>query len=223
MRKLIIIIEDEPAIAEVVVEYMQQRGYQVQHHMTAEAFLEAPRPREAIYLVDWSLPGMKGIDLIRELRAADGLSPIFMVSGHNHREEIVMGLSAGDDDYLTKPFNVEELAVRVDNAWSKLHRLEGNLLSHGTTLIPAAHSVVRHGTTIALTAREYALFDFLYQGRGKLIRREDVLAFFNKQGEDARNLHVHMHALRKKMQPHGVRIQTLWGTGYKLELDEEAA
>ncbi len=223
MKKLIVLIEDETPIAEVVIEYMQRRGYHVVHHLNAESFQASARPRQAIYLVDWNLPGMKGIELIRELRAVDALSPIFMVSGYNQREEIVVGLTAGADDYLTKPFDLEELAIRVENAWGKMNRLEGNLLSHGTTLIPAAHSVVRNGQTIALTAREYALFEFLYQGRDKVIRREDVLAFFNKEGEDSRNLHVHMHALRKKLQPHGVRIQTLWGTGYKLEFDEEAA
>jgi DNA-binding response OmpR family regulator len=223
MKRLITLIEDEAAIAEAMGLYLRARGFEFQHYTCAEELLKNPLPRRCIYLVDWNLPGMKGVDLIRQLRGKDPLSPIFMVSGYNQREEVVIGLNAGADDYLTKPFSFEELAVRIENAWSKLNRLEGDLLSHGTTLLPAAHSILRNGVTISLTAREYALFEFLYRGRDKVILREEVLAFFNKAGEDSRNLHVHMHALRKKMQPHGVHIHTLWGTGYRLELSEEAA
>lgn len=114
MKRLITLIEDELPLAETMGIYLRARGYNFQHYGSAEAFLSNSLPRRSIYLVDWNLPGMKGVDLIRELRAKDPFSPIFMVSGYNQREEIVIGLTAGADDYLTKPFSFEELAVRIE-------------------------------------------------------------------------------------------------------------
>src|SRR5690606_15039289 len=113
------------------------------------------RPDHCVYLIDWNLPGIKGIDIIRTIRLKDKISPIFMLSAYNKSEQIIEGLKAGADDYLTKPFHYDELLVRVMNAHGKVSSLSDNLINVGLKLIPDANSVLRDGITVNLTAREF--------------------------------------------------------------------
>lgn len=221
MRRLVTIIEDEIEIADLMQRFLVKNGFDVRHFSNAEALLQGPNLESSIYLVDWNLPGMKGVDLIRSIRARDKFSPIFMVSGYNKSEEIVEGLKAGADDYMVKPFNYDELMVRVENAWSKMNQLKGSLMNYGLKLIPEANSIMREGVILNLTSREYVIFAHLYENRNKPSTREELIACF-PEGENVaiRNIDVHIFSLRKKLQRIGLAVETVWGVGYKIVVEE---
>lgn len=221
MKRLVTIIEDEKEIAELIKRFLVQNNFEVRHFETAEAYFAAPSIEGSIYLVDWNLPGMKGTDLIRSVRQKDKFSPIFMISGFNKAEEVVEGLKAGADDYLVKPFNYDELVVRVENAWNKMDQLKGSLMNYGLKLIPEANSIMREGVILNLTSREYTIFAHLYENREKASTRDELIACF-PEGENVavRNIDVHIFSLRKKLQKVGLGVETVWGVGYKIVIEE---
>jgi len=184
-----------------------------------EFFLAKNRPDYSIYLVDWNLPGIKGIDVVRTIRLKDKLSPIFMVSAYNRPDQIIEGLKSGADDYLTKPFNYDELLVRVTNAYEKVSSLQDNLINVGLKLIPEAHLVIRDGVTVNLTSREFVIFNHLYRNPAVASTREELINQFDKDLDmTSRNIDVHIFSLRKKMGKIHISIETVWGTGYKIIL-----
>jgi DNA-binding response OmpR family regulator len=168
--------------------------------------------------VDWNLPGEPGIELVKRIRAKDALSPIFMVSGYSKKEDIIEGLKAGADDYITKPFSFEELEVRVKNATTKF----GISLSEGASksdfqLLKDAKAFIKGGVTIGLTAREFVIFESLVQHEGQPLSREDLIKCFDKEDEmTSRNIDVHIFSLRKKIKEVDMKIETVWGKGYKI-------
>ncbi len=220
MNKAIVIIEDEKEIVESLRYLLEKNQFTVHSYFTAEEFFSAKaRPEHCIYLVDWNLPGIKGIDIIRTIRLKDKLSPIFMMSAYNKSDQIIEGLQSGADDYITKPFNYEELLVRVGNAHAKVSSLEDNLLNVGLKLIPEAHSVMKDGVTVNLTSREFIIFNHLYKHPSTASTREELINQFDKDMEmTARNIDVHIFSLRKKMSKVNIAIETVWGTGYKIIL-----
>lgn len=220
MNKNVVIIEDELEIIEALKYLLEKNGYSVQGYSSAEDFFSAKsRPDHCVYLVDWNLPGIKGIDIVKTIRLKDKLSPIFMVSAYNKAEQIIEGLKSGADDYLTKPFNYDELLIRVENAYSKVSSLQDNLINVGLKLIPEAHSVIKDGVTVNLTSREFIIFHHLYKHPAVASTREELINQFEKDMEmTARNIDVHIFSLRKKMNKINIGIETVWGTGYKIVL-----
>jgi two-component system alkaline phosphatase synthesis response regulator PhoP len=142
-----------------------------------------------------------------------------MISAYNSPNQIIEGLQSGADDYLTKPFNYDELLVRVNNAHSKVSHLTDNLINVGLKLIPEAHTVMKEGVTVNLTSREFIIFQHLFKNPKNPSTREELIAQFDKDMEmTSRNIDVHVFSLRKKMSKVHIEIETVWGTGYKLVL-----
>ncbi len=224
MRRFITIIEDEREIGENLALFLRAKEFEVQHYLSAEEyFSDRSHPSEGIYLVDWNLPGISGIDVIKTIRTKDKISPVFMISAYSRNQEIVEGLKAGADDYLTKPFDFDGLAVRIENAWSKLNALEGDLISSGLRLIPEANSVMKDGTTVSLTSREFMIFKQLFE-KGDTVSREELIALFDSTEKmTVRNIDVHIFFLRKKLKKLNLVISTVWGAGYRLETDAPAS
>jgi DNA-binding response OmpR family regulator len=218
MKKSIIIIEDEKDIAESLKYVLEKNGFEVMTFISAEDFFLAKnRSEHCLYLVDWNLPGIKGVDIIRAIRLKDKLSSIFMMSAYNKSEQIIEGLQSGADDYITKPFNYDELLVRIGNAYNKVNNLTDNLINVGLKLIPEAHSVIKDGVTVSLTSREFIIFQHLHNNRDNASTREELIGqFANDMEMTARNIDVHIFSLRKKMNKLKIGIETVWGTGYKL-------
>ena len=221
MKRSIVIIEDELDIINSLKFLFEKNEFTVITFNSAEDFFsEKNRPDPTVYLVDWNLPGIKGIDIIRTIRLKDKLSPIFMVSAFNRPEQIIEGLQSGADDYVTKPFNFDELLLRVLNSYNKIKNLQENLINVGIKLIQEANSVIKDGVTVSLTAREYIIFQYLYNNLTKPSTREELIDQFEKEMEmTSRNIDVHIFSLRKKMKKINIGIETVWGTGYKLVVD----
>lgn len=220
MKKTIVIIEDEKEIVESLRYLLEKNEFTVLPFLSAEEFFSTKtRPEHCVYLVDWNLPGIKGIDIIRTIRLKDKISPIFMMSAYNKSDQIIEGLQSGADDYITKPFNYEELLVRVGNAHAKVSSLQDNLMNVGLKLIPEAHSVMKDGVTVNLTSREFIIFNHLYKNPTTASTREELINQFDKDLDmTARNIDVHIFSLRKKMNKVNIGIETVWGTGYKIVL-----
>lgn len=219
MNKTVVVIEDEKDIVESIRYFLKKNGFEVDSYETAESFFSmTTRPENCIYLVDWNLPGIKGTDLIRTIRLKDKISPIFMISAYNKPDQIVEGLHSGADDYITKPFNFDELLARITNAYNKATTLQENLLNVGLKLIPEAHTVIKDGHTVNLTSREFVIFKYLYDNMDKpSSSREEIITQFDKDLEmTARNIDVHIFSLRKKITKINVSVETVWGAGYKL-------
>jgi DNA-binding response OmpR family regulator len=221
MKKSIVIIEDEKDIVESLRYLLEKHQFEVSAFLSAEEFFLAKlRPEHCVYLIDWNLPGIKGVDIVRTIRLKDKISPIFIVSAYNKSDQVIEGLQSGADDYITKPFNYEEFLVRVENAHAKVSCLQDNLMNVGLKLIPEAHSVMKDGVTVNLTSREFIIFNHLYKNQAGASTREELINQFDKEMDmTARNIDVHIFSLRKKMSKIALSIETVWGTGYKIRLE----
>jgi DNA-binding response OmpR family regulator len=217
-KKSVVVVEDEQDIASSLKYFLEKNDIGVVTFGSAEEFFAAKNvPDQCIYLVDWNLPGIKGIDIIKTLRLRDKLSPLFMLSANIESAQIIEGLQAGADDYITKPFNYDELLIRIKNALTKFGNLKDNMLNVGLKLIPEAHSVMMDGVTVSLTSREFIIFQHLHNHRNAPSTREELINQFENDSEmTARNIDVHIFSLRKKMNKIKIGIETVWGTGYRL-------
>jgi DNA-binding response OmpR family regulator len=218
MKKSVVVIEDEKDIIESIQYILENHGFEVTCFMSAEEFFSAKdTPGSCIYLIDWNLPGIKGIEIVRTIRLKDQLSPVFIISAYAKDDQVVEGLQSGADDYLTKPFNYQELLIRVQNAHKKMLVLQENLINVGLKLISEASSVVKDGVMINLTEREFMIFQHLHRNLNQPISREEIIDQFGKDLDiTSRNIDVHIFSLRKKIQKLNIAIQTVWGKGYRL-------
>ena len=219
-NKKIIVIEDEIEISSAICEYLQKNAFLPRSYKDAESFYaDRSKPLRAIYLVDWNLPGVNGIDVIKKLREGDKFSPIFMITANSSQEQMLEGLKAGADDYITKPFHFDNLLLRIQNSWLKYSELSKDLFSEGIKLLPEAHSILKNGTTVNLTSREFIIFKHLHDNRDTVSRDEIIKQFTSDEEMTLRNIDVHVFSLRKKLKKVGITIATVWGAGYKLDAE----
>lgn len=217
--KKICIIEDEVDISETLKVYLEDVGYQVSTFANAtEFFNHFDSSFKGLYLVDWNLPDMPGTQIIKKIRESDKVSPIFMISAYSMQDEVIEGLRSGADDYIKKPFNYDELLVRINNANRKFNFVNKELDPAHLKLIPEAKSFVFHGKTVSLTAREFLIFDKLFQRKSQPISRNELVKQFSEDEITPRNIDVHIFSLRKKLRAADLEIDTVWGHGYKLEV-----
>ena len=214
----ICIIEDEQDIVETLSCYLEANDYKVISFCSAEDYYQnVPHDFEGLYLVDWNLPGEPGLDIIAKIRIEDKISPIFMVSAYTKNEEIICGLKSGADDYITKPFSLDELLVRIGNANKKLSLIRSDSVLSRFKLIPEALTFIKDGKTVNLTQREFVIFNKLYAEFNKAVSRDSLITCFdNDEKMTPRNIDVHIFSLRKKIKEVNFRIDTVWGEGYKL-------
>ena len=166
-------------------------------------------------VLDLGLPGIDGIDVLRCARAAGNRIPILILSARDAVAQRIAGLNAGADDYLTKPFDVEELIARVRALQRRLHGAAQNVLEHGHLRLDlGALSVTHEGRAVALQRREFMLLQKLLAAPGQVMTRTQLEeSLYGWDGSVESNaLDVHVHNLRKKLYP-GV-IRTVRGVGY---------
>ena len=214
----VILIEDEVDIAETIRYFFEKKGLEIDHFISSEEYLTKKDDlRPAVFLIDWNLPGEPGVQLIKKIRENDKTSPIIMVSAFSTNDQMLEGLEAGADDYVTKPFNYDLLYQKVYNAHRKYQVILENAFGEGVRLIEEAHAFMKDGKTYSLTPREYTIFKHLHEEPGRPIDRESLVGLF---GDDEkvtnRNIDVHIFSLRKKIKESGISIQTIWGKGYQL-------
>jgi two-component system response regulator PhoP len=216
----IVIIEDEKGIIEVLSHLLGKEGFTVRAYSTAEDFIsDRDRPLSCIYLIDWNLPGIQGIDILKMIRRSDKYSPLFMMSAYIRPEQIIQGLEAGADDYILKPFNKDELLVRLKNAQIKASHMRARMIDSGLKILPEAHCIIIDGKTLSFTAREFLIFDYLYSRKNSEVNRSEIIALFDKDEKiQNRNIDVHIFSIRKKIakNKYHLDIVSVWGKGYML-------
>ncbi len=223
MRMLI--VEDERALRSVLIERLKKEGYSVDACATgadARHYLDAV-PYD-IVLLDIMLPGVDGLTLLREARRKGLDMPILLLTARDSIEDRVKGLDAGADDYLTKPFSHDELMARIRVLTRRKYQNTTNLLSLADlTMNLAAHTVVRGGKELRLSAKEYALLEYLLQNKGTVLTREQIESHvWSYDYEGGSNvIDVYIRLLRKKVDDPFDRklIHTLRGYGYVLQED----
>ena len=171
-----------------------------------------------LVLLDLGLPGMDGIDVLRNLRGEGSATPVLVLSARDAPQQRVLGLDAGADDYLVKPFDVDELLARVRALQRRNRGAAINVIDHGALrLDPVSHSVTYEGRAVPLQRREYMLLEKLLQSVGQVLSRsqlEESLYGWHG-GVESNSLDVHIHRLRRKLYPRVIR--TVRGIGYVID------
>ena len=221
----ILVVEDDPDIAELISHYLSRAGHQVDRLAHGG---EAPRRvRESspeLVVLDLMLPGLDGLMVCQALRSdpATAHIPIIMLTARGEESDRVSGLELGADDYVTKPFSPKELVARVSALLRRSTRGAASatlVLTYGTlSLDPERHLVTSSGQDVKLTAKEFLLLQYLIQHRGRVLSRDrlltDVWGYQYTGG--TRTVDVHVRRLREKVPLLAEAIETVKQFGYKL-------
>ena len=221
----ILIIEDEEHLARLVAEVLGKEGYAASSAGDGRSGLaRALAEPFDLLIVDWMLPDLDGVQVVKRLRAADVGVPILMLTARGQVEDRVEGLDAGADDYLPKPFAFPELLARVRALARRPpeDKTEETVLTVGdVTLDPIRHEVRRGGERINLTAKEFALLATLMQRPRQVYTRSVLLdsVWGGSTGAYTNTVDLYVHYLRKKLdRGDGIsRIRTVHGTGYTFD------
>jgi DNA-binding response OmpR family regulator len=217
----ILVVEDEPKLNRGIVEGLRNRGYAVDFAFEGQAgeTLARQHPYDLIIL-DIMLPRRDGLTVCRNLRSDTFTTPILLLTARDDTDDKVLGLDAGADDYVIKPFSFDELAARI----RALLRRPSQNLPHileldGLTLDAAAGTCMAQGRPVNLTLREFSLLEYLLRNTGRIVSRENILdhVWDNFSDSQSNVIDVHLKNLRKKLPaPYARRIETIRGKGYRL-------
>jgi DNA-binding response OmpR family regulator len=221
-RGLILVVEDDPAIADVVRMNLVNAGYGVQIERDGQAALDAVRKlRPSAVILDVGLPRMDGIEVCRRLRTEGDWTPILFATARDDEVDRIVGLELGADDYVTKPFSPRELVARVA---SVLRRSQGATAAPGSLVVgavrvePREHRVFVADREVALTATEFDLLAFLMRHPSRVFSREQLISevWGYPALETNRTVDVHIAQLRAKLGP-ASPIRTVRGVGYSVD------
>ncbi|HEX2513884.1 MAG TPA: response regulator transcription factor [Chloroflexota bacterium] len=237
----VLLVDDAAELAQVVARELESSGYRVLRASDGRTALELhARARPDLVVLDWMLPGLDGLEVLRRVRQASGpgaATPVLMLTARGEEADRVLGLELGADDYLTKPFSNRELLARVRALLRREELLRQRLaadregdqapLAYGPlALDPERHTATLDGRPLDLTPNEFGLLRLLLRGPGRAFSRSyllDTLWGEAYVGGD-RSVDNTVLRLRKKLGPLGDAIETVWGVGYRLRpLDAGAA
>tara|TARA_B100000287_G_scaffold186000_1_gene175873 strand:- start:5060 stop:5758 length:699 start_codon:yes stop_codon:yes gene_type:complete len=224
LTKTIFIVEDEPDIRETLAYNLSQEGFKAEEFSDAESCLEKINKKAPdLLILDLMLPGMSGLDLCKEIRANKSLSnlAIIMLTAKGEEIDRIIGFELGADDYVTKPFSVRELILRVKVILKKQTESLENIeeVEFGAIKINLdAHEVSINDDEINLTALEFKLLKHLVQRRGRVQTRDQLLGDVWGYSSEVttRTVDTHIKRLREKLGSVGDYIQTIRGVGYRL-------
>jgi two-component system, OmpR family, response regulator len=220
----VLVVDDEPSIGELLSLALRYEGWDVCTSATGTAAVEVARTfgPDAV-LLDRMLPDMDGIDVLRQLRADRPGLPVIFVTARDGEHERIAGLTAGGDDYVTKPFSLEEIAVRLGRLVRRANRRAddvGRLVVGDLTLDEDRHQVVRGGEEIDLSATEFELLRHLMRNPGRVLSRDEILDWVWQYdfGGNESVVELYVSYLRRKLDAgRAPMIHTVRGAGYVLE------
>ena len=215
----ILVIEDEPGIANFIKQGLEEESFAVDIEFDGSSGLEtALINRYDLLLLDWMLPGLSGIEVCRQFRKENKETPIIFLTAKDTVQDTVFGLQAGANDYIKKPFAFDELLERIRVQLRPKSGEHEKFTLGNIVLDPGTHQVFKNGEEIFLTQKEFALLEFLLRNKGKVCRRTQII-------ENVWDIHfeyntgvidVYINALRNKldMEESGPHIKTIRGVGY---------
>lgn len=222
MKRQILIIEDEESISNLLETELSFEGYNVfsaADGMSGLKIFEEKQEYLDVVLLDWMIPKLDGLEVLRRMKKMTNKVPVIFVTARDYVGDKVAGLDAGADDYLTKPFNIEELMARLRVIFRK--NTQPDIYSYGTvSLNPGEHTVEYQGKATSLTQREFALLLFLFEHQGEIISRDDILeeVWGMNFGGQLNTVDTYVRYLRKKLDKN--MIETIRGLGYRLNKDK---
>ena len=215
----LLLVEDDQLLGDGICTGLRQDGYTVDWVQDGEAADHALQSEHFdIVVLDINLPRLSGIEVLKRLRDRSSVVPVLLLTARDTVGDRIQGLDSGADDYLTKPFDLDELNARLR---ALLRRSSGRatpLLVNGTIVLdPAAHHVTLEGQEVELSQREFVLLQVLMDNQGRVLSRsrlEETLYGWGA-GVESNTLEVHIHHLRKKLGSNAIR--TVRGVGYVME------
>ncbi len=217
----ILIAEDDSILADGLVRSLRQSGYAVDHVKGgSEADAALSMQTFDLLILDLGLPRMSGLEVLRRLRARNSSLPVLILTAADGVDERVKGLDLGADDYMSKPFHLNELEARVRALTRRGSGGGPAVVRHGSLTYDQVGRVASVGEQVLeLSARELGVLEVLLQRIGRLVSKEQLVDHLCEWGEEVSNnaIEVYVHRLRKKIEPSGVRIITVRGLGYCLE------
>jgi two-component system OmpR family response regulator len=220
----ILIAEDDPHLAEGLVQSLRNEGYAVNDVKSGEeADLALETNDFDLLILDIGLPRTSGLEVLRRLRARKSALPVLVLTALNSVNDRVAGLDAGADDYLAKPFDLAELKARVRALIRRGIAGRTTLLKHGALSYDQIGRVAwLNGERIELSGREISLLETFLQRAGRLVSKDQLVNHMCEWGEEVSGnaIEVYVHRLRKKLEPGGVHIVTVRGLGYSLDKPE---
>lgn len=225
MPATVLVVEDEPAIQELIAFNLKQAGHialTAASAELAERMINETLPD--LILLDWMLPGMSGIDFARKLKANTYTKsiPLIMLTARGEEQDKVKGLETGADDYVTKPFSPRELSARIKAVLRRRapQMTDDQVEVGGLALDPITHRVTGHGTSVDLGPTEFRLLHFLMTHPERVHSRTQLLdsVWGNQVYVEERTVDVHIRRLRRALEPtqHDALVQTVRGAGYRL-------
>jgi two-component system, OmpR family, response regulator ResD len=225
-RGSILVVDDEPTIAEVVARYLTRAGYETRTAGDGPSAVSAATLRRPdLVVLDIMLPGFDGLEVMRRIHEdADERVPVILLTAKGEESDRLIGLRQGADDYVVKPFSPLELVARVDAVLRRIDQGSDNeepLRIDELEVDPVTRRVVASGREVELTAREFDLLQFLASHPNQVFSRDQLMervwqfAFYT----DTTTVTVHVRRLRAKIEadPSNPRwIETVWGVGYRL-------
>ena len=226
----VLVIEDEPDIRELVEFNLKKYDYNVLLANNGEKGLNDARSYEPdLILLDLMLPGIQGIDVCRVIKSDENIKsiPIIILSALGQEEDIVLGLEAGADDYVSKPFSLDVLNARIKTVLRRYHQKDQEdqnriLLNQNIKINPRTREVVIDGNLVSLTYTEFQILHLLMAHPGWVFTRYQIID--NIRGENYpvtdRSIDFQIVGLRKKMMGKGNLIETIRGVGYRFQHHE---
>ncbi len=221
------VVEDDAAVRTVVADHLRAAGCDVAQHADGAAAWDAiARQMPELLILDRMVPGIDGDELCRRIRAVSNV-PIIMLTAMDGFDRRIEGLEFGADDYLTKPFSLRELHLRVNAQLRRTTATAAPLAftAGGFRVDPAHRRVWVDGNEIPLTTREYELMLFLVRNAGRVVSREEILReVWQWAFGDASTVTVHVRRLREKIEPDPRSpryLHTEWGAGYRFTTQGE--
>ena len=226
MGNRILVVDDEKEIADVIELYLKNEGFEVEKFYTGkDAIVSIEKAAPDMALLDVMLPEEDGISILKKLRTRPDTRklPIIMLTARSEERDELQGFDLGVDEYISKPFSPKILVARVN---AILRRTLGSdagdvMEAGGITIDKAAHIVKIDGKPIELSYKEFELLTYFVENRGIALSREKILnnVWNYDYFGDARTIDTHVKKLRSKLGEKGEYIKTIWGMGYKFEVN----
>ena len=215
----LLLVEDDELLGDAVKMGLTQFGYIVDWLKNGDIACNILKTESFdLIILDLSLPKISGMTLLQTIRQSQNKTPVIILTARESIDDRIKGLDAGADDYITKPFDLNELGARVRALTRRAQGRADTILQYANiTIDPAAHSVLLDGQPINVPRREFALLQKLIESTGQVLSREQLMQSMYSWDEevDSNALEVHIHNLRKKLNANFIR--TIRGVGYLVD------
>lgn len=221
MKRKVLIVDDDTSILILLYDVLTENGLDVETAQSGEHALQLIRSQQFdLILLDIMMKGLSGLEVCRKIRDQVNC-PILFLSAKDSIKDIVHGLDLGADDYITKPFVIEELVARIHAHLRREERADSARPSAEPIQIgdirldPMKMTVTKNGTPIALSTREFELLHYLMRNAGQVLSREQIFQdVWKTEYGDAGAVAINIKNLRAKLDPEWAYIKTIWGSGY---------